>query len=205
MATRIPASSGSMRKQPRQARSRATVEAILTAGAQLLAEVGWLKVTTNRVAEIAGVSIGSLYQYFPDKAALVEAITRRHFDEILDVLREIDGCDLSLEARTERLVAGMIRIHGGNPRLHRVLLRDAPASESLQATHALFEAEYLGRYDSFLARAAWRGADRGIAAQILSSAIAGVVHDAAERGTLHSADVRRELISVVLAYVRHRQ
>lgn len=204
MATRISAASESMRKQPRQARSRAMVEAILTAGAQVLGEVGWLKFTTNRVAEIAGVSIGTLYQYFPDKAAVAESIIRRHLDEVLGVLREIDDCDLSLERRTERLVAGMIKIHGGNPRLHGMLLR-APASESLQAARRLFETEYLKRYDSFLARAQWHGSNRRTAAEVLSSAIAGVAHDAAERGTLRSADVRRELISIVLAYVHHRQ
>jgi len=196
-----------MRKQPRQARSRATVEAILAAGAQVLAEVGWLKFTTNRVAEIAGVSIGSLYQYFPDKTVLVEAITRRHFDDVLNVLREIDGGELPLEVRTERLVAGMIEIHGSNPRLHQVLLRDAAASNELYATHIEFEAEYFRRYESFVGAARGRGdeLDRKKVAEVLSSAIAGVIHDAAARGTLGSEQLRQELIAIVLAYVRHRE
>ncbi|TIV25222.1 MAG: TetR/AcrR family transcriptional regulator, partial [Mesorhizobium sp.] len=88
MSTRIAKPAARMRKQPRQARSIATVEAIIEAGAHVLSELGWVGFSTNKVAEAAGVSIGSLYQYFPDKLALVEAIRRRHFDHVLSVLRE---------------------------------------------------------------------------------------------------------------------
>ena len=83
MSTRIAKRSPGLRKEPRQARSRATVEAIVDAGARVLAEDGWAAFTTNRVAERAGASIGSLYQYFPDKLSLVEAIRRRHLDDCL--------------------------------------------------------------------------------------------------------------------------
>ena len=62
------------RKQPKQERSQATVEAILTATAHILTEDGYDRLTTNRVAERAGVSIGSLYQYFPHKDALIFAL-----------------------------------------------------------------------------------------------------------------------------------
>ncbi|SEI09033.1 transcriptional regulator, TetR family [Methylobacterium sp. 275MFSha3.1] len=61
----------SRRKQPRQARSSDLVAAVLEAAAQVLAEVGAARFTTARVAERAGVSIGSLYQYFPNKAAIL--------------------------------------------------------------------------------------------------------------------------------------
>ncbi len=56
-----------MRKQPSQARSKATVDAIVEAAARILGDQGWAGFTTNKVAEAAGVSIGSYYQYFPDK------------------------------------------------------------------------------------------------------------------------------------------
>lgn len=65
------------RRRPRQARSRATYDSILEALAQVLARDGAQGLTTNRVAERAGVSIGTLYQYFPDKAAIVLAAARR--------------------------------------------------------------------------------------------------------------------------------
>lgn len=113
MTTRIPTRPSSMRKEPRQARSRATVEAILIAGARVLGRRGWAGFTTNEVAGAAGVSIGSLYQYFPNKLILSEAITARHFDEILAVLRPIGDETLSLARRVEQLhAAEPARRHG---------------------------------------------------------------------------------------------
>src|SRR5579871_4413597 len=77
-----------MRKEPRQARSRATVEAIIRAGARVLGARGMDGFTTNETADVAGVSIGSLYQYFPDKLSLIDAIRRRHLDDVLAVMRK---------------------------------------------------------------------------------------------------------------------
>ena len=68
------------RRTPKQARSRATVEAIVEAAAQVLERKGPEGLTTNGVAERAGVSIGTLYQYFPDKQALLLAAARRELD-----------------------------------------------------------------------------------------------------------------------------
>jgi AcrR family transcriptional regulator len=72
---------------PQEARSRATIDAILDAAAHILGERGWAGLTTNAVAEVAGISIGSLYQYSPNKLAMIEAAHRRHFDQVLAVLR----------------------------------------------------------------------------------------------------------------------
>ena len=66
------------RKSPRQARSTDTVETILAAAARVLERESLAGFNTNRVAEIAGVSVGSLYQYFPNKSALVAALIDRH-------------------------------------------------------------------------------------------------------------------------------
>lgn len=73
-----------IKKQPRQARSKATVAAIQDAAAQLLAREGYEAVSTNRVAEVAGVSIGSLYEYFPNKQSIVAAALARTMREIVD-------------------------------------------------------------------------------------------------------------------------
>jgi AcrR family transcriptional regulator len=74
----------SLKKQPRQARSKVTVGAILEAAAQLLAREGYEAVSTNRVADVAGVSIGSLYEYFPNKQSIVAATLARTMREIVD-------------------------------------------------------------------------------------------------------------------------
>ncbi|MFA5120840.1 TetR/AcrR family transcriptional regulator [Zavarzinia sp.] len=73
----------SMKKRPTQGRSQATVDAVLTAAAQLLGERGYGALTTNHIAERAGVSIGSVYQYFPGKEAIVAKLVERAVDEIL--------------------------------------------------------------------------------------------------------------------------
>lgn len=77
------------RKRPKQARSEATVEAIVEATGQVLAEHGIAKSTTVRIARRAGVSVGSLYQYFPGKESLVAAFIERRMDHDLAVLRAV--------------------------------------------------------------------------------------------------------------------
>jgi AcrR family transcriptional regulator len=82
----MPNNTSRPRKIPRQARSLATVEVILDATALLLVNEGYAQTTTNRVADRAGVSIGSLYQYFPNREALVTALTGRTEARITEAL-----------------------------------------------------------------------------------------------------------------------
>lgn len=79
------------RKSPIQARSSATVEAVLEATIQVLLKDGKERLTTTRVAERAGVSVGTLYQYFPNKSALLQATLRRHMEEIAETIERV--CD----------------------------------------------------------------------------------------------------------------
>ena len=72
-----------IKKQPTQGRAKATVEALLDSAAQLLASEGYAAVSTNRVAERAGVSIGSLYEYFPNKQALIAEALARALREVV--------------------------------------------------------------------------------------------------------------------------
>src|ERR1700742_604577 len=74
------------RKSPVQARSTASVEAILEATIQVLLKVGKERLTTTRVAARAGVSVGTLYQYFPNKSALLQAALKRHLAEVTDAI-----------------------------------------------------------------------------------------------------------------------
>lgn len=74
------------RKQPVQARSSASVDAILEATIQVLIQVGKEQLTTTRVAARAGVSVGTLYQYFPNKSALLQAVLKQHFTQIIDAV-----------------------------------------------------------------------------------------------------------------------
>jgi AcrR family transcriptional regulator len=77
------------RKTPVQARSAASVEAILEATIQVLLSAGKEKLTTTRVALRAGVSVGTLYQYFPNKSALLKAVLKRHMDEVARAVERV--------------------------------------------------------------------------------------------------------------------
>jgi AcrR family transcriptional regulator len=98
------------RKSPVQARSSASVEAILKATIQVLLKVGKERLTTTRVAARAGVSVGTLYQYFPNKGALLRAALQRHLDEIGAVIETVcrEQAGASLEKMATTLVTAFL-------------------------------------------------------------------------------------------------
>src|SRR5271154_1493970 len=77
------------RKQPVQARSAASVDAILEATTQVLLSVGKERLTTTKVASRAGVSVGTLYQYYPNKSALLQGALIRHLDEVTAAMERV--------------------------------------------------------------------------------------------------------------------
>jgi AcrR family transcriptional regulator len=77
------------RKSPVQARSAASVDAILEATIQVLLRAGKERLTTTKVALRAGVSVGTLYQYFPNKSALLKAVLKRHMDQVTDSIERV--------------------------------------------------------------------------------------------------------------------
>lgn len=100
-----------MRKAPKQKRSRELVERLLDATAATLAERGLEDTTTNHIAEKAGVSIGSLYQYFPDKEALFEALMERVGEKVSKVFRE-RGAQLEFVNFDLKTVANYVILFG---------------------------------------------------------------------------------------------
>ena len=150
MPTRIAAPASAMRKEPRQARSRATTAAILDAAAHILGELGWTGLTTNVVAEVAGVSIGLLYQYFPNKLALIEAVRRRHFTEVLVVLSAASDNAATRKDRIWALAEGMIRVHSRYPAAHRVLMEESPRAVYARGEHDFFEKECQRYYEAII-------------------------------------------------------
>lgn len=135
-----------MRKAPRQARSKSTVDAIVEAAARILATGGATGFSTNQVAQAAGVGIGSLYQYFPDKHDIVEAIRRQHLDEVLTALRTASACRGAPRTCAETLVDGLVAVHAGKPGLHRALLELAPAHAAGAQAADGFEQAYADAY-----------------------------------------------------------
>ncbi len=120
------------RRSPRQKRARLTHRAILEAAATVIDEIGWDKASTNRIAERAGVSIGSLYQYFGNKEAILAALREEHRKEVHVVvglaLDRLDDPAVPVEEALRGLFEEMIGLHNDNPVLTRVLADEVPQS-----------------------------------------------------------------------------
>ena len=129
----------SPRKYASQARSRATVDALVEATARILVREGFDRASTNHIADVAGVSIGSLYQYFPSKEALVAALIERHMEEMLKVVG--DAFDrlaaATLDDAAREIVLLMVEAHAVDPRLHKVLVEQVPRVGRLEHVHAI--------------------------------------------------------------------
>lgn len=119
------------KRRPLQHRSRETVEVVLRATAQILSRDGAAALTTNQVAEVAGVSIGTLYQYFANKEALIAEVRRRYEDafreRILGVVQRAGS--MQIEEAVGHFVRVLIEIHAENPGLH-----NAVSTAGLEAT-----------------------------------------------------------------------
>jgi AcrR family transcriptional regulator len=141
------------RKSPRQARSQATCEAILDATARILVERGYAATNTNLVAERAGVSVGSLYQYFPNKDALIAALHDRHARQMNEVVeRGIQRCEgLPFEDALQAIIGGLVQAHRMEAGLHRVLETQLAGLDTLDE-HAAVEARISSQLRSLLSR-----------------------------------------------------
>lgn len=130
------------RKQPTQDRAAKTRQRILDAAAHVFAEYGYVAGTTNRIAECAEVSIGSLYQYFPNKDAILHALMDAHVEAGAELLgkRLAEGLPEQLDEALRVFVRATIDNHRDNPRLHRVLFEEAPRAPAfLSRLHDLEE------------------------------------------------------------------
>ena len=131
------------RRVPKQARARANLDALLDATAHLLRRSGYATLTTNHIAERAGVSIGTLYQLFPGKeavvAALAERTARKHLETIAHELPAILA-DHPPEAAVDLLVRRIAKMLDADRRLHAVLLREVPFLQDLQVVRQTVDA-----------------------------------------------------------------
>jgi AcrR family transcriptional regulator len=170
------------RKRPRQDRSRATVESILEATARVLVKRGFDGLTTNLVAEAAGVSIGSLYQYFPNKAALVGALIEKHVENMtqLALVELTRVAQLPMPEAIRSVIEAMIRAHAAQPELHRVLTEQVPRvgrMAKLREIEAITHRMVAGLLASRKPELAIEDPD--MAAFVLVSAIEAITHRAA--------------------------
>jgi len=119
------------RKKPKQARSKATVDAIVEATGQVFERRGMRKTTTTKIAERAGVSVGSLYQYFPDKQALIAAFFEKRLEHDLQLMQRIFARAAGASpARLMRVATEeMVRIYREERDLYRGVVDALPLME----------------------------------------------------------------------------
>lgn len=169
------------RKLASQERSRATVDALLEATARILVKEGFDKASTNRIAEVAGVSVGSLYQYFPGKEALVAAVIERHQQEIMQTVRDelAEVLALPVAKAMRKLVAVAVRAHRVDPKLHRVLAEQIPHVGKLEKLET-FHRENYSLFRTYLEshRDELRVDDLELAAFVCVTSIEALTHNA---------------------------
>jgi AcrR family transcriptional regulator len=198
------------RKAAMQERSRMTVGALVEATARILVDEGFEKASTNRIAEVAGVSIGSLYQYFPCKEALVLAVVEQHNLEIMQVVGSTleDMEILPLEEALRMLVAVAVEAHRVNPKLHRVLTEQIPRLGSLESVETVSKKTY-AQFRAFLERRRDQlfVPDIELAAFVCATSIEALAHNAVlYREDIVSRDAARALVDettrLVVGYLR---
>jgi len=194
------------RKLPKQGRAKATVEAILTATAHILVRQGFEAANTNCIAERAGVSIGSLYQYFPSKDALIAALLERHVAEMLAVAedgiaRAMGG---SMRQRAREMVRVMLAAHAVEPRLHRVFMEEIPYANRIQRLEELERMfEELARIALERERGTIRPRNLDIAAFVLVQTVEALTHAAALHRPefLNSEEFLDETTELIVRYL----
>ena len=195
------------RKTPLQDRARFTVNTILESAAHILREEGYIQLNTNYVAAKAGISIGSLYQYFPNKEAIIAELHRQHFekarDEMNKAYQQIEG--LPFEAASRLLLESTIKVHQIDPELHRIISTQAPNlnlnedDNSAHSVRKMLEQFFYANKDSLRPNL-----DIPLAAHISYQLVISVTHAAVntEPELLKHPKFVDELLRMLLAYVQ---
>lgn len=195
------------RKKPLQMRSRATVDVLLRAAAQVFATRGYAAATTNHIAARAGVSIGSLYEYFPGKDALLVALAEQHISEGAAILARVwseVGPEEEVPDIVRRFARAMFDLHAHDRPLHRLLFEEAPLPRQTRRRVSQIEsaiAEQLAGYLSKEPRRTRR--DPMLAAQVIVQCIEAVTHKQIVHGD-SKADTStwvEEIVALVTAYL----
>jgi AcrR family transcriptional regulator len=165
---------------PRQRRSAETVDRILDAAARIFDERGYRATTTNHVAEAAAVSIGSLYQYFPNKDALLVALAERHIDAVAAQFAErlalLRLDQPPLDATVRSLVDLTVELNDTS-RLHAILFTECPRTSALEERLRRFSDLLTTEVAWHLERTGSAGADATLRARLVIAAVDAGVHE----------------------------
>ena|SRR5688572_26884201 len=191
---------------PRQTRAQDTVEALLIATKTLLIRGGSEAATTNAIAKLAGVSIGSLYQYFPSREGLIAELSRRHVQQVTGLIfGEIEallGTSIRIGAR--RLIHLMLQVHRQDPQLHAAIYASHP-DLGARAQLSQIESEVMRVARRYLEahRAELVVSDLDRAAFIVVTTVESLTHDVTLKrpDLLESEDFLEDVTRLILGYL----
>jgi|SRR5215472_5095049 len=193
------------RRHPKQRRARQTVEAVLDAVIRILKREGIRAITTNRIAEVAGVSVGSVYQYFPDKQAIFVALHRRHIDRVDRIIQTalVEHATAPLDDLMRAMIEGMIEAHSSDLELYHLLATSVPhradgTSDFAVRLHGAFQLALASRSHELQP-----GRDLDRLAFVVANLVESLSHAALFRRPprLSLAGAKTEVLRAVLAYV----
>jgi AcrR family transcriptional regulator len=195
-----------VRRVPTQKRAQVTVEAVLDAAIQLLKRYGAASLTTNRIADAAGVSIGSVYQYFPNKQSIFIALHERHIRQVDGVMARCmkEGSDATLGEFVALLLKGMLQLHDADPELSGLLQTEVP--QSAEGTPGLAVRIYtpLRRALSLRSKELGRGGTPEMKAFFLCNMVEAFGHAIVHRrpAGLSAARAQVETLRAILMYLQ---
>lgn len=195
------------RKQPRQARSQVTVDAIFEATIQVLLGDGARRLTTTRVAERAGVSVGTLYQYYPNKQALLFAVLQRHLARVAEAVEA--AARATHHARLSVMVAAVVGafVHAKTERIDEAcaLYRVASELDSTELVKAVARRNRAAISAMLATASDARFDDLALISFMFSAAMAGPTRAMLEGGASPKMlrALRGQMESLCLGYLRH--
>ncbi|MBL8954916.1 MAG: TetR family transcriptional regulator [Myxococcaceae bacterium] len=197
------------RKLPVQKRSRAMVDSLLEATTRILVRDGWDGLSTNQVAKLAGVSVGSLYQYFPSKEALVKAVLeqwgQRLMADMMALAASFEREGASLDDAVKAVVKASLDLCRVDPVLQRALAQNVPRLgvrdeyENLNRRLVELLANWLSEHEELLGVD-----DPAMAAHVVVHVLDGLTENALlyRPELVHSARFQRHLERLVGNYLR---
>lgn len=194
------------RKTPVQARSAHTVEAIHTACIQVLLDGGMERLSTTRVAARAGVSVGSLYQYYPNKQSLLAAVLEKHLLYVVEAVEasclRANGKPVAVMAAS--LVQAFIAAKFAAPEVSRALYAVASEVRGEAVVARLTQRSQLALCDMLATAADRHFGDLALISFVLSTAVVGPVQALLASSAAEPVidRVREHLVAMVLAYLR---
>lgn len=193
-------------RKPIQTRSKITNEAIFEATIQVLLRTGAYGLTTTKVADRAGVSVGTLYQYFPNKQSLLSELLKRHLEEVVVAVEQ--ACERArgqaIEVMAQHIVDAFIDAKLARPELSKVLYSISAELDGQAVVAAMMLRSQLALCDLFASNHQAKFRDIKTTSFIVTTALVGPVQAVltAELPESMQTEVRRQLTSMLIAYLQ---